>query len=305
MKSITFSILLGILSLIFTQGAQAQVSNFTALDNEVIFPSTQSSFNFLGKFASIGESGGVFGQTVTGCDLYGFRAQLEPDIAINMGIQVQDNNGRKLLLPIISTSTDRGLGIAEQNNINGPNALGCGNIIAFFKQDGTGNVLTVFGSATAIGGTFTSSDRNLKRNIQPIANALDIVSQLNGYTYEYRSDERPDLNLPRGQRYGFVTQEVQKIMPTIVRKSTAISGDEADFQVMEYDAIIPVLTEAIKLQQTTITTLEEQNQALEARLARLEALMLKNEDANSSMPQGAVGVLQGSAGVELGQNRPP
>ncbi len=47
---------------------------------------------------------------------------------------------------------------------------------------------------------------------------------MQGYTYEYRTDERPDLNLPRGQRYGFITQEVQEVMPTIVRKGVDLDG---------------------------------------------------------------------------------
>ena len=128
------------------------------------------------------------------------------------------------------------------------------------------------------------------------------------------------MNLPQGQRYGFITQEVQKVMPTIVRRSTNLDGESDDFQVMEYDAIVPVLTEAIKLQQGVITglegevtdlegevtdmkgvitDLEKENSALEARLARLEALLL-----NDGASRGNGNALDVSNGVVLDQNSP-
>lgn len=176
-------------------------------------------------------------------------------------------------------------------------------MLAFWgRSPSSNNVLTILGSATALGGSFGPSDRTLKRNIAPTHNALEIVSQLKGYTYEYRTDERPELNLPKGRRYGFITQEVQAVMPSIVRQADDINGKPADFQVMEYDAIVPVLAEAISLQQeeiqtqkNVITKLEEQNSLLEARL---EVLVL-GEKARSEQTE-----LPNASGIELGQNRP-
>lgn len=278
--------------------AQTQI---TPLDNDVIHP-FGTSFDPMQKFIARGESGGVPGPTPTGCDLYGFRSQVRPDLAINMGIhQYFLASGAPVALPIISTNTNRGLGIVEENNLPGTFNFGCGNLLANFKQSSTNNtVFTIFGSGVASGGMFMSSDRTLKKNIQPIENALEIVSQLNGYTYEYRREERPDLNLPQDTRYGFITQEVQKVMPTVVRRGTDLQGNPADYQVMEYNAIMPVLAEAIKAQQKTITDLEEENQALEARLARLEAIILKNDAsaANQQLQLNPMG------DVKLRQNTP-
>lgn len=282
--------------------AYAQIQT-SALNSKAIHP-FGTIFDPMAKFAAMGESGGTPGPTVTGCDIYGFRSQIDPDIAVNIGIQrvvfrpvIQPAPPVALprLLPTISTSTDLGLGIVEQNTLRpvGP-ALECGNLLAYFKQASrSNNVLTLFGSAEAIGGVFTPSDVTLKRDIQPIENALDILNQLNGYTYEYRTDELPMLNLPEGQRYGFVIQEVEKVMPTIVRQSMDMNGEPGEFKVMEYDAIIPVLTEAIKTQQNTITDLE-------ARVAYLEALILK--DRASTKPNNDP--MGNASGVQLGQNRP-
>lgn len=294
------------------------------LDNFAIHP-FGTTFSPTAKFAAIGESGGVVGPTSTGCDLYGFRSQINPDAAVNIGMRIVIPPSpllRRRLIPTISTSTNKALTIVEENTLTpiGP-TTGCGSLLASFKQStSTNNVLTIYGSATASGGSWTTSDRTLKRNIEPIQNALDIIEQLQGYTYEYRRDERLDLNLPQGQRYGFITQEVQKVMPTIVRRGTDLDGNPADYQIMEYNAIIPVLTEAVKLQQDVITdlegnvtelegvvtnlegvvtNLEQENSALEARLARLEALMMGDKAGATTKP------LDGTAsGIALSQNRP-
>ncbi|MFK7797090.1 MAG: tail fiber domain-containing protein [Aureispira sp.] len=256
-----------------------------------------TTFSPFSKFASIGESGATPGPTITGCDIYGFRSQLALDAAVNIGVQRYSfgpNPGDTAIVPIISTSTNKGLFIVEENSLPVTFNFGCGNLIANFKQSATNNnVFNIYGSATASGGNWTTSDRTLKQNIKPIENALEIVSQLKGYTYEYRRAERPELNLPKGQRYGFITQEVEEVMPTVVRKSTDIHGNPADYQVMEYDAIIPVLAEAINTQQDIITDLE-------ARLARLEALILKDKAPNNS----SASTLMNPSNIQLSQNRP-
>jgi hypothetical protein len=261
-----------------------------------------TTFSPFEKFVSMGESGSTPGPTVTGCDLYGFRSQLRPDMAINMGIHSYFiPTGDSVNMPIILTNTNRPLGFVEENSLPATFNFGCGNLLGNFKQSSTSNnVLTIYGSATASGGTWTTSDRTLKQNIQPIENALEIVSQLKGYTYEYRRKERPDLNLPQGTRYGFITQEVQEVMPTVVRQADDIMGNPTNFQVMEYDAIIPVLAEAINSQQAIITDLEQKNEDLEARLARLEALILKNNAPNNS----SASTLINPSNIQLSQNRP-
>ncbi len=292
----------------FTTSAFAQI---TSSDNLAIYPSAQASFNPNGQFTAIGESGGAPGPTANGCDLYGFRAQVDAANAVSLGIQ------STLLLgfipadiPTLSFGDARPLWIVEQGAVgsNGGQVNGCGKLLAFFRDFGT-NVFTIYGSATATGGSWTTSDLKLKRNVEPISNALDMVNQLNGYTYEYRTDERPELNLNEGRQYGFITQEVQEIMPEIVRYGQNEMGEAGDYQIMQYDAVIPVLTEAIKEQQTIISRqedrMEEQQNTintLEARLAALEAKF-----SGAAVPNPTIDATVGAVtveGVSLRQNRP-
>ncbi|MFT4537526.1 MAG: hypothetical protein ACI9P5_004911, partial [Saprospiraceae bacterium] len=65
-----------------------------------------------------------------------------------------------------------------------------------------------------------ASDESLKKNIEPIQKALDIVDQLNPVTYDFDLDKHPGMGLNTEMEYGFIAQEVQKILPEIVREKT-------------------------------------------------------------------------------------
>lgn len=65
-----------------------------------------------------------------------------------------------------------------------------------------------------------ASDESLKKNIKPIQKALDIVNQLNPVTYNFDLEKHPGMGLNTEMEYGFIAQEVQKILPEIVKKRT-------------------------------------------------------------------------------------
>lgn len=278
------SLLLTFLSFLFLlSSVDAQLISTNNLGN---FPPT-GPFDVNGKFMSMGESGGIPGP-VNSCDFYGLRAQTDSLTAINVGLTrlspVTD-------IPTISFS--RFPMFILQQDANGPgtagNLGGCGKALALFF-DGTGvggnSVFQVYGSATAFGGNWVVSDLSLKRNIQTIPSALDLVNSLEGVTYEYEVEKYAELNLTEGMQYGFIADEVKKVMPEAVRPAMTKEGEAADFDVMNYDMIIPVLAEAIKEQQATIKKLEE-------RIARMETIKGTNN-----------GALNPSTKVGLDQNRP-
>ncbi len=296
---------------------QAQ-TDLNSADNFVVYP-FGTSFDFNSKFAAIGESGGVAGPTADGCDLYGFRAQANPSEAINMGMLKFRIFNTDIFLPSLSFESNASFIISEQNASGGGGGsnLGCGKILAFYKDATSGsmsnNVYTIFGSGTASGGMWEPSDPKLKRDIRPIGDAINMVKQLNGVTYEFRTDEYPDLNLGNGQQYGFLTEEVKAVMPNAVRPFVDQLGQQTGFDVMRYNAIMPLLTEAVKEQQIIIEDqqlmiydLEDRyaeqqkiNEALEDRLVRLERLL----NAQATTSSEAVNI-SAVAGVSLRQNRP-
>ena len=98
----------------------------------------------------------------------------------------------------------------------------------------------------------TTSDERLKKDIVKIDNALDKVSQLNGYTFEYKKDGR--------KSGGIIAQEVEKVMPSAVTETTLPvkmgEDDETLYKVVQYDQLHGLMIEAIKELKAEIETLK-------------------------------------------------
>ena len=115
-----------------------------------------------------------------------------------------------------------------------------------------GMKLHVFGDAT-ITGVITSTDFNttsdirFKTNIQPIDNPINKIIQIDGVSFNWKSDNRPAL--------GVIADQVEKILPQLV------NGD--DPKTVNYNGLIGLLIEAVKEQQTQINSLKERISKLE------------------------------------------
>lgn len=110
---------------------------------------------------------------------------------------------------------------------------------------------------------FQVSDQNKKENIQKIDNALNKVSSISGYTYQYKlkpaeieKGEKPTVSS------GVLAQEIQTVLPEAVQKN------ESGEYFVDYAAITPLLIEAIKEQNTKIQSLEQRLQQLEEKLSK-------------------------------------
>lgn len=102
--------------------------------------------------------------------------------------------------------------------------------------------------------TFNSlSDQNYKQNIEQIVDPIGTVKQLTGVTFDWKDNA--------GSSYGFIAQEVEKILPH------AVATDEGK-KTLNYSSVIPFLVESIKEQQKIIDSQEE-------RIKRLEEIVQK------------------------------
>ena len=141
------------------------------------------------------------------------------------------------------------------------------------EQDGdvdiSGNIV-IDGSGT-VGGSALTSDKRLKSNIIDSPYGLKQVLNLNPKMYEkYKSIKR--LN-SLGKEIGFIAQDVREELPELVKKGK----DENEILSLNYNALIPILTKAIKEQQDIIDNLKNklnsfylENQDIKERLMRLE-----------------------------------
>jgi hypothetical protein len=102
------------------------------------------------------------------------------------------------------------------------------------------------GNATLLGTLTESSDARLKKNIVPVKNALQKLTQLNGYDY-YWKDEHADPSM----QTGVLAQEVQKLFPQLVKEDTK------GMMSVNYSGLIPVMIESIKEQQQQIDELKK------------------------------------------------
>ncbi len=82
------------------------------------------------------------------------------------------------------------------------------------------------------------SDERIKTNIKTIENALDKTLLLRGV-------EQNDIRIePERKKIGLIAQEVEFIVPEVVRTS-----EEDGLKSIEYQTLVPLLIEAIKDQQ--------------------------------------------------------
>ena len=98
--------------------------------------------------------------------------------------------------------------------------------------------LHVDGNVTAY--STTVSDQRLKHDINKIENALEKVSQINGYTFTYNDDGKKSA--------GVVAQEIENVLPSAVQDQKLVfNGQEGiEYKTVQYDQLHGLLIEAIK-----------------------------------------------------------
>lgn len=114
-------------------------------------------------------------------------------------------------------------------------------------------------------GVNETSDARLKKNVEPISSALEKVLSMNGLTYDWKSEEFPELSFESGRQYGLLAQELEKIIPELVET------DDNGWKSIEYSHIVPILIEAIKEQQSLIEKQTADNSILQNKLEKLSA----------------------------------
>ena len=105
------------------------------------------------------------------------------------------------------------------------------------------------------------SDERLKENIQPLENALDKVLTLNGFTYNF-NETGQSLGFDGTESHiGVSAQQVQAVLPEAVKPAPV----DSNYLTVQYEKLVPLLIEAIKEQQETITNLQNRIEILEGK----------------------------------------
>jgi len=109
--------------------------------------------------------------------------------------------------------------------------------------------LYVSGSVFASGG-YAQSDIKFKENLADIQKPLNKLTNLKGVSYNWKTAEYKERCFPEGRHSGFIAQEVEKVLPEVVKT------DENGEKAIAYNEIIPLLVEAMKQQQKMIEELQ-------------------------------------------------
>eukprot|EP01119_Soliformovum_irregulare_P017090 TRINITY_DN502_c0_g1_i2.p1 TRINITY_DN502_c0_g1~~TRINITY_DN502_c0_g1_i2.p1 ORF type:complete len:563 (+),score=115.39 TRINITY_DN502_c0_g1_i2:109-1689(+) len=118
------------------------------------------------------------------------------------------------------------------------------------------------------------SDLRLKTNIVELVDALDIVSKLEGKSYEWKEGVFADgAQVPAGGRViGLIAQEVQKVLPEVVHTDA-----ETGILSVSYAEIVPVLIEAMK---EHLLNYKEDQKGVIAQITELRSKMSDLEKRN-------------------------
>jgi hypothetical protein len=154
-----------------------------------------------------------------------------------------------------------------------------------------GNVLTT--------GSYVTSDKNVKQNVQDFNGAMSIIGKLRPQYYEYKTDAKyAALNLAKGNHYGLIAQDVEAILPNLVvtskhsltkameqpdtssrfgkgRTEAKPKPESISIKAINYTELIPIIVKGMQEQDERFVQQEAENQALKDRVAKLEELILE------------------------------
>ncbi len=161
-------------------------------------------------------------------------------------------------------------------------------------------------------GSYLPSDLKLKNDVKDYSGteALNIIDQLKPKTYSYKTKEYPSMVLPESKQYGLISEEVEQVLPTLVKNSKTIpqtdslgkiTAPSVDFKALNYTGLVPILIAATK-------QLDSTNKALAAQLAEVKLTLqqLQNCCSQSRLDNGvpSQSVVLSSDAIILDQNSP-
>lgn len=154
---------------------------------------------------------------------------------------------------------------------------GAGEKVAIYAQaNGPNNTAAKFHGQVYINGAlYQASDEQLKDNITDLTGALLLIEQIKPKKYKFKESPYSGSD-SKLQHYGFLAQEFEEVLPDQVKEfvqtgrtsvnETNVNGSKTiEYEQLEpdetiktvnYIALIPILTQAIKEQQVIIKDLE-------------------------------------------------
>jgi Chaperone of endosialidase len=148
-------------------------------------------------------------------------------------------------------------------------------------------------------GSYLTSDERLKKNINTVDNALDIINRLQPKFYQFRNDGNyAKMNLPAGNHYGLLAQDVEKVLPQLVKESQfdisriepgqantdvgepisnitstdakTVKNEVLDFKAVNYVELIPILVKSVQELSQAVDKLSKENAQMKEEIWQLK-----------------------------------
>jgi hypothetical protein len=149
-------------------------------------------------------------------------------------------------------------------------------------------------------GSSIPSDNQFKTNINPIQSAESILVQINPVTFNYlQSGNAQYLHFDSDNKFGMIAQEVEQILPELVRVVTHpakldslgnVVVPEFEYKTLNYEAFIPILIKGFQEQDARIDsltninyTVNNNNDSLEQVVSDLNARLTQLENCLSNI----------------------
>jgi len=117
--------------------------------------------------------------------------------------------------------------------------------------------LHVEGTAYATGAAGALSDRRHKKNIENLSAGISIIEKLRPVKFQWKNPLDSGMT---GEQLGFIAQEVEEIMPSIVMTE----NNDEQTKALKYNEFVPILVKAMQ-------ELRAENEELKSRLDALES----------------------------------
>jgi hypothetical protein len=166
----------------------------------------------------------------------------------------------------------------------------------------------IFDGNTYAYGTYYGSDKNIKKDIHDVAEAMNIINKLKPKYYKFRDDGKyAALHLPKGNHYGLLAQELEEVLPNLVSETphelqdnkqegikpdasgnfdpAIAQGKEAKetikIKAVNYIELIPIIVKGMQEQGAENKELRDEVQDLKEQLAELRNLVLNSQNGST------------------------
>lgn len=112
-----------------------------------------------------------------------------------------------------------------------------------------------------------TSDISLKKNIKPLTNSIEKISNLNPVSFNWDEKIVPELAKNYPDMIGLIAQEVEEIVPEVVCNTDIKTADNKKKTVKRvlYENLVSLLIDGMKEQQKKINDLENRISRLESK----------------------------------------